>query len=53
VALLRELERKFGHWFLALKSITREDPVTPEQRENIKEMIEAWLNWGRKKGYIW
>ncbi|MBD2546465.1 hypothetical protein H6G72_21995 [Planktothricoides sp. FACHB-1370] len=51
--LLRELEKNSGRWFWALKSITREDPVLPEQRGKTKEMIEAWLNWGRKKGYIW
>lgn len=51
--LLRELERNSGRWFWALKSITREDPVTPEDQGKTKEMIEAWLNWGRKKGYIW
>jgi antitoxin (DNA-binding transcriptional repressor) of toxin-antitoxin stability system len=51
--LLRELERNSGRWFWALKSITREDPVTPEQQGKTKEMIESWLNWGRKKGYIW
>lgn len=50
--LLRELEKKSGRWFWALKSITREDPVTPEQRGKTNEMIEAWLNWGIKKGYI-
>lgn len=46
--LLRELERNSGRWFWALKSITREDPVTPEQQGKTKEMIESWLNWGRK-----
>ena len=51
--LLRELEKNSGRWFWALKSITREDPVLPEQRGKTKEMIEAWLNWGIKKGYIW
>jgi hypothetical protein len=51
--LLRELERIYGRWFWALKSISREDPVTPEQRGKTIEMIESWLNWGRKKGYIW
>ena len=50
--LLRELERNSGRWFWALKSITREDPVTPEQQGKSKEMIESWLNWGRKNGYI-
>lgn len=51
--LLRELENNSGRWFWALKSISREEPVTPEQRGKTKEMIAAWLNWGREKGYTW
>ena len=51
--LLREMERNYGRWFWALKSISREEPMTPEQRGKTKQMIEAWLNWGRKNGYIW
>ena len=51
--LLRELEKNSGRWFWALKSISREEPVTPEQRGKTKEMISAWLNWGREKGYKW
>ncbi len=51
--LLRELEKKSGRWFWALKSITREDPVAPEQQGNTKAMVSAWLNWGREKGYTW
>jgi hypothetical protein len=51
--LLRELEKNSGRWFWALKSISREEPVTPEQRGKTKEMIAAWLNWGREKGYKW
>lgn len=50
--LLRELEKKSGQWFGALKSITREDPVPPEYRGKTSEMIKAWLKWGRDKGYI-
>lgn len=49
--LLRELENKTGRWFWALKSITREDPVPPESRGKTQDMITAWLDWGRKKGY--
>ncbi|MEG4986615.1 hypothetical protein QUB08_12695 [Microcoleus sp. BR0-C5] len=30
--LLRELENNSGRWFWALKAISREEPVTPEQR---------------------
>ncbi|MBD2164712.1 hypothetical protein H6G04_09885 [Calothrix membranacea FACHB-236] len=49
--LLRELEKKSGQWFWALKSITREYPVPPEHRGNTKKMTQAWLEWGRRKGY--
>lgn len=51
--LLRELERKSGHWFLALKVISGEDPVPPEMRGKIQQMIDIWLEWGRGKGYQW
>ncbi|MGK7876269.1 MAG: DUF433 domain-containing protein [Xenococcaceae cyanobacterium] len=51
--LLQELEKSSGRWFWALKSITREDPVPPEKRGKTKEMIKAWLDWGRRKGYTW
>lgn len=50
--LLRELEKKSGQWFWALKSITREDAVPPENRGRTSEMIKIWLEWGRQKGYI-
>ncbi|HLP91243.1 MAG TPA: hypothetical protein VK184_22015 [Nostocaceae cyanobacterium] len=51
--LLRELEKKSGQWFWALKSITREDPVPPEHRGKTKDMIKIWLEWGRQRGYKW
>lgn len=50
--ILAEMEVTPGHWFWALKSITGEDPVLPEQRGRIKEMTKAWLNWGKEQGYI-
>ena len=49
--ILSEMKKELGHWFWALKSITGEDPVPPEQRGKIKKMTEAWLRWGREKGY--
>lgn len=51
--LLRELEKKSGQWFWALKAITREDPVPSEYRGRTKDMIRIWLEWGRSKGYKW
>lgn len=50
--ILSELRKKPGHWFWALKSITGEDPVLQKQRGKLKEMTEAWLKWGKEKGYI-
>jgi len=50
--ILREMAAKPDQWFWALKSITGEDPVSPECRGNVKEMSKAWLKWGRERGYI-
>jgi hypothetical protein len=45
--LLHDLERESAHWFEALKAITGEDPVRPEDWGNIPKMRDAWLAWGR------
>lgn len=51
--LLKELERKPGHWFWALHAITGANPVLPESQGNLKEMAKAWIDWGKKRGYSW
>lgn len=51
--LLRELAENGGHWFWALKAITGDDPVPPEDRGNVARMTAAWLAWGRANGYEW
>jgi hypothetical protein len=48
--LLRELESEPDHWFAALSAITGENPVKPE--DDFDAAREAWLNWGRERGYI-
>jgi len=50
--LLEDLRQNPLYWLPALRQITQENPVLPEQRGKIKQMAEAWLNWGRRKGYI-
>ena len=50
--LLRELQKEPVHWFEALKSITGEDPVTPEDWGNIAAMAAAWLAWGRSRNLV-
>lgn len=51
--ITRELEKKSGQWFGALKSITGEDPVPKEHKGNTEEMTKAWLEWGKLTGYKW
>jgi hypothetical protein len=40
------------HWFDALEQITGENPVRPEQRGNIHQMAAAWIEWGKRHGYL-
>ncbi len=49
--LLQRLAQKPDHWFVALNTITGARPVPPESRGRIKEMIQAWLDWGLQHGY--
>ena len=49
--ILRRLAEKPDHWFVALNAITGARPVPPESRGRVKEMTQAWLNWGREQGY--
>lgn len=48
--LFRELHARKDHWLVALNAITGEDPA--EQGSAFGEAVEAWLTWGRKKGYL-
>jgi hypothetical protein len=52
-SILRELERDLDHWFWALAAISREDPVPVPNKGNLIEMRKYWLDWGRRKGYLW
>ena len=49
--LLQRLAEKPNHWFVALNAITGARPVPPESRGRVKEMVQAWLDWGRRNGY--
>ena len=49
--ILQDLKRQPDHWFWALRSITGENPVEPNDRGRVGQMAEAWLEWGRQNGY--
>jgi hypothetical protein len=48
--LLEELSKQPDHWLVALNAITGIDPVPTGA--TFKEAVDAWLEWGRKKGYL-
>lgn len=50
--LLRELQERGGHWFWALRAITEEDPVNPEDVGRVRKMTEAWLQWGKQHNLL-
>jgi hypothetical protein len=50
--VLRRLNSQGGHWFWALKHISGEDPLAPEDAGNYEKNREAWLTWGREHHYL-
>ena len=50
--ILRNLEVTHSQWFQALRAITQESPVRPEDRGDVGAMTNAWLDWGKRRYYI-
>ena len=40
------------HWFPALWAITGTNPVPPGSEGRMREMAEAWIEWGRQEGHL-
>ena len=50
--ILMELEREPNvFWFLVLTTITGENPVPPALSGRVEAMAQAWIDWGRQRGY--
>ena len=39
-------------WFWALTAITDENPISAGVAGDTNAMTEAWLQWGRERGYL-
>lgn len=48
--ILHELQERPNHWFWALNAIAGEDPASSEK--DFDTAIQAWIEWGKKRGYI-
>ncbi len=47
-----EMQAHGGRWFWALRAITGENPVRPEDRGNVRRMTQTWLEWARGHNYV-
>ncbi|MCI0461252.1 MAG: hypothetical protein L0Z62_30255 [Gemmataceae bacterium] len=50
--ILEEMQREPDQWFWALEAITEETPVPHEAAGDVTRMTQAWIEWGRKNGYL-
>jgi hypothetical protein len=50
--LLKDLQNNKRFWFPALYAITNVRPFDPSDAGNGKRMTEAWIKWGKRKGFI-
>jgi hypothetical protein len=49
--LLADLARQPSHLFWVLRDITNVNPADPAVAEDFLDVIDAWIEWGRKQGY--
>ena len=48
--ILRSLLNEHEHWFVALKKISKEDPIPAGA--TFSDAVNGWLKWGQEKGLI-
>lgn len=50
--ILRDLQKRGGDWYRALRILSGTDQVPIKDRGDVPRMKESWLRWGHDKGYI-
>jgi hypothetical protein len=50
--ILQELQREPDQWFWALEAITGENPVPRDSAGAVREMAQAWIEWGKSRGIL-
>jgi hypothetical protein len=50
--ILRRMAKEPDWWFWALRFITGEDPVPAFAQGDLKQMTDAWLQWGRRRSLL-
>jgi hypothetical protein len=47
--ILRELATRPDRWLAALSALTNDQPTEPN--DSFDDAVQAWLEWGRERGY--
>ena len=50
--ILEEMQREPNQWFWALEAITEENPVPPDAAGRVRQMTDAWIDWGTRNGML-
>ncbi len=50
--ILEELRRQPDQWFWALEAFNEENPVPPEAEGMVREIAQAWIDWGKRQGLL-
>jgi hypothetical protein len=50
--ILREMQKRPGHWFWALDFLIQDEPNPAEGSETLAQARDAWLEWGELKGHL-
>src|SRR4051812_33627206 len=50
--ILEELRREPDQWFWALEAITDENPVPADTAGKVRQMAQAWIEWGKGRGLL-
>jgi hypothetical protein len=50
--IFRELRENGGWWYPALRALTGQNPVPEEAKGRPPLNRDAWLEWGRRNGYL-
>jgi hypothetical protein len=50
--ILEDLQRTQAHWFVALRLITGENPIKPEDKGKVQRLADSWIAWGRERGLV-
>jgi hypothetical protein len=50
--ILNDLRTRGGFWYTALEALTDASPVPPSAAGDMLAVRDAWINWGRQRGYV-